>query len=218
MKIFNYIDAAFYINLDYRTDRKKAVEERCAELHIPVERFNAIQLRPEDVTNPHNDSNWHKKMSCTHSHFACIELAKKRGLQNVWIMEDDVKFSSNFTEIVPSIIEELKNMEWDMVFFGGQPNRKVIPYSNLLVKTNGVYGAHSYLVNSTFYDKILSTSTDGLLDMIYLHYDEDNKKFFLSTHLLCLQDGNFESDLWHGKIQRDELYENAYNEFVRGEK
>lgn len=218
MKIFGYIDAALYINLDYRTDRREAVEKRCRELNIPVERFEAIQLRLEEIDNPFNDPSWHKKMACTQSHFACIKLAKERGLQNVWIMEDDIKFTPDFAEKAPKVIEELRGLEWDMFFFGGEPNRKIVPHSDLLVKTNGVYGAHSYLVNHTFYDKILATSTrNRLLDVLYLSYHEPDKIFYLSKDLLCLQDGTFESDLWGGKVNRDDLYEHAYDIYVRGE-
>jgi hypothetical protein len=217
MKIYDYIDGALYINLNYRVDRKERVEQRCAELQIPVERFDAIQLSLATIDNPYNDPAWHKKMGCTESHFACIRLAQSRGWKNVWIMEDDVKFSPSFAEQAPRIINELRSLEWDMFFFGGEPNRKVIPHSDLLVKTNGVYGAHSYLVNHTFYDKILSTpTTNRLLDIIYLNYNEHDKVFYLSKDLLCLQDGDFESDLWGGKVNRDDLYDNAYNLYVRG--
>lgn len=215
MKIFDYIEGAFYINLDYRTERKEQLENRYKELGISVERFEAIKLNLETLENPFNDPHWHKKMGCTQSHFQCIKLAKDRNLKNVWIMEDDVKFAPSFLQKASKVINELKHVQWDMFFFGGEPNRKTIPFSDNLVRTNGVYGAHSYLVNHTFYDKLLNVPIENRIsDIIFLNFDESQKTFFLSKELLCLQDENFESDLWGGKIARDDIYKNAYNLYV----
>jgi hypothetical protein len=213
--ILNYIDKAYYINLDYRTDRRDEFEKRVSELGIPVERFEAVRFAENELNNPFNDKDWHKKMGCAYSHLNLIKLAKEQGLKNVWIFEDDCKFVDGFVEKAQKCIDELKGLEWDVFYFGGEPNRKAEPYSDLLVRTNGVYGAHSYLVNHTFYDKILSDHPEySLLDVRYLAYNENDKIFYLSKELLCLQDGNFESDLWGGKINRDENYKLAYKMYI----
>jgi len=215
--IFDYIEAAIYINLDYRIDRRLAAEYRFQELGLSVERFDAVKLDPIDIDNPENDLNWHKKMGCTQSHFRCVKLAKERGLKNIWIMEDDVTFVPDFLSKAQYVINELKTTEWDMFFFGGEPNRQSVPYSSHIVKTNGVYGTHSYLVNHTFYDKLLALDVkNGIPDIIYLVFDESQKRFYLSKELLCLQDSTFESDLWGGKINRDNLYKTAYQSYVDG--
>jgi GR25 family glycosyltransferase involved in LPS biosynthesis len=217
MKFFGYIEHAVYINLDYRTDRRIAVEQRFNELGLEVERFNAIQPNPDELDNPCNEPLWHKKMGCTQSHFQCIRLAKERQLKNIWIMEDDVVFVPEFLVKVQRVIDELKTIEWDMCFLGGEPNRKALPHSEHLVKTNGVYGAHSYFVNHTFYDKLLKLNIDyKISDTIFVSMDETIKKFFLSKEILCFQDDQFESDLWGGKVAREHLYKNAYKLYVDG--
>lgn len=215
MKYFNYIEHAVYINLDYRTDRRQAAERRFKELGISAERFDAVQLNLDEIDNPKNDPLWHKKMGCTQSHFQCIKLAKERGLKNIWIMEDDVVFCSDFLSKAQDIIDELKMTEWDMFFFGGEPSKKCIPHSRHIVKTSGVYGAHSYLVNHTFYDKLLRLNvTNCISDIIYIAINEEQKNFFLSKELLCLQDSTFKSDLWGDYIYRDKLYKAAYEHYV----
>ena len=217
MKFFGYIEHAIYINLDYRTDRRTAVERQYKELGLEVERFPAIQLNPEEVDNPENDPQWHNKMACTRSHFECIRIAKERKLQNIWIMEDDVVFVPEFLTKAQRVVDELKASEWDMFFFGGEPNRRSVPHSEHLVRTNGVYGAHSYFVNHTFYDKMLGISIDNKIsDIIYLAFDESIKTFLLSKEILCYQDDTSVSDLWGGKIARKELYRNAYKLYVDG--
>lgn len=214
--MFEYIDKAYYINLDYRTDRRELFEKRISDLDLDIERFEAVKLKLEEIENPFNDSNWHKKMGCSQSHLNIIKLAKEKGLRNVWVLEDDCVFVDGFVEKAKKCIEELKSLDWDMFYFGGEPNKESIPHSDLLVRSNGAYGAHSYIVNHTFYDKIIDNAPPNtILDGFYLSYNEADKIIYLSKELLCLQDGNFESDLWGGKINRDNLYKEAYEKFVK---
>lgn len=214
--IFGYIEKAYYINLDYRTDRKVLFENRVFDLGIPIERYEAVKFGENDLENPFNDKNWHKKMGCAYSHLNVVRLAKEQKLSNVWIFEDDCVFADGFMEKAQKCIDELKHLEWDVFYFGGEPNRESQPHSDLLVRTNGVYGAHSYIVNHTFYDKILKERPEyGLLDVRYLGFNEADKIYYLSKELLCLQDGNSQSDLWDGKVCRDEIYKNAYKNYVK---
>ena len=74
--ILNYIEKAYYINLDYREDRKENFEKRISELNLPVERFPAIIINPEDISNPFGDKYWHNKVSNYYTHFAVIRKAK----------------------------------------------------------------------------------------------------------------------------------------------
>jgi GR25 family glycosyltransferase involved in LPS biosynthesis len=214
--ILDYIDKAYYINLDYRTDRKEIFENQIKNLGFDAERYDAVQLKLEDIDNPFRDTSWHKKMGCCQSHINLIKLAKEQNLKNIWILEDDCTFVDGFMEKAKKCIDELKNLEWDVFYFGGEPNREAEPHSDLLVKTNGVYGAHSYIVNHTFYDKVIThIPNNTLLDVYYLSFNEADKNFYLSKELLCLQDGNSESDLWGGKVDRTDNYNLAYKQFIK---
>lgn len=214
--MFDYIDKAYYINLDYRTDRKLLLEERINEIGLDIERFEAVKFNLDEMENPYNDKDWHKKMACNQSHINIIKSAKEQGLKNVWILEDDCVFVDGFIEKAKKCLDELQNLEWDLFYFGGEPNRESIPHSNLLAKTNGAYGIHSYIINHTFYDKVINnTPTNLLLDVFLLNFNEADKIFYISKELLCLQDGNFESDLWGGKINRDQIYGEAYKKYIK---
>ncbi len=215
MKILNYIDKAFYINLDSRKDRRIDFEKRVNQLGIPVTRFPAIEISPDKLENNTSDPRWLNKVSNCTSHLALIKKAKEEGLSNVWIFEDDCTFAENFIERAQNCIDELKDIGWDMFYFGGEPNRKAKKHLKNIVEVNGIYGAHSYLVNHTFYDKILTTSDmrNGI-DIVYLNYNENEKKYYLSKELLCLQDGMSESDIWGGKINRENNYKLAYKLYI----
>lgn len=213
--ILDYIEKAYYINLDYRIDRKEKFENRVKELNIPVERYPAIIVNPEDIQNPYGDIYWHNKVSNYYTHLALIRKAKDTGIQNVWIFEDDCVFVEDFMLKAKRCIDDLKLIEWDMFYFGGEPNRETEKHSDNIVKTTGIYGAHSYLVNHTFYDKILSMTQISPIDVHYLNYHCDNKKYYLSKEILCNQDGESYSDIWGQIIPRDEVYKNAYKLYVK---
>jgi hypothetical protein len=112
-------------------------------------------------------------------------------------------------------IDDLKGIEWDMFYFGGEPNKETVYYSDNIVKTDGIYGAHSYLVNHTFYDKILSADLVNGIDILYLNLNTNDKKYYLSREILCNQDGESYSDIWGQTIKRDEVYKNAYKLYVK---
>ena len=57
--MFDYIDKAYYINLDYRTDRKLLLEERIKEIGLDIERFEAVKFNLDEMENPYNDKDWH---------------------------------------------------------------------------------------------------------------------------------------------------------------
>lgn len=211
--ILNYIEKAYYINLNSREDRRIDFEKRVNELGLPVERFPAIEVK--DIENNTGDPHWLNKVSNCTSHLALIKRAKEEGLSNVWVFEDDCTFTENFMEKAQKCIDELKGLEWDMFYFGGEPNKKATNYYEHIVEVNGIYGAHSYLVNHTFYDKLCKiTDTRNGIDIVYLNYNEHNKKYYLSRELLCLQDGSSESDIWGGKIDREANYRLAYKLYI----
>ena len=213
--LFNYFDGGFYLNLDKRTERKEAFESRSKEAGFQVERFPAIQLKEQDVPNPFNGVNWHIKISCTTSHFEMIREAKRRGWKNCLIFEDDCIFEEGFMDKVKICIEELKDMKWDIFYMGGEPNGVCESVSTNLAKcTAGMYGTHAYAINESFYDRIINIPHSiGVIDTLYM--SQPNRTYIVAKELLALQDDNFESDLWGGKIKREQLYKETYKKWIQ---
>jgi GR25 family glycosyltransferase involved in LPS biosynthesis len=178
-----------------------------------------LQLRGlgfQKMSSPNNENNWHIKISCTKSHFDIIQKAKENGHKNCMIFEDDCKFCDDFYNKAEKCINDLKNFEWDMFFFGGEPNEKCIEVTDNIVKTNGIYATHAYIINHTFYDKVLEMEFNkGIIDILYLNYPLNKKKFFLSKKLLCWQDDDDVSDLWNCKKNSKLIYEKAYKEYIK---
>lgn len=213
--IFDYFDGGFYLNLDKRTERREAFEKRSKEAGFEVERFPAIQLKEEDVPNPHNGRDWHIKISCTYSHFEMIKEAKRRGWKNCVIFEDDCVFEDGFVDKIKECVEELKDIQWDIFYMGGEPGSWCDSVSDKLAKcTAGMYATHAYVINESFYDKVINLPyTMGVIDTIYMGMYTNN--YYMSKELLAWQDDNFESDLWGGKIQREKQYRDMYKKWIR---
>jgi GR25 family glycosyltransferase involved in LPS biosynthesis len=216
MKHLDYFDGAFYINLDKRIDRRESFEIKSQEAGLSIPRFSALSFSPDEVVKNRQDPNWHKKVSCTASHLKCIEMAKDNGWESVLIFEDDAIFDEDFIAKAQDCINDLKNLKWNIFFFGGEPNAVCEPITENIVKTSGVYGAHAYAVHASFYNTILSYDPSrGLIDMFYINTPVSHKKFFLSRKLLVWQDDDrYPSDLWV-KSNSEKIYRNAYKQYVK---
>lgn len=213
--IFDYFDGAFYLNLDSRTDRREQFEMRTKHFGFGIERFPAFQFNKEDVNCAWGDDRWYIKISCTQSHINMVREAKNRGWKNCLIFEDDCVFTEEYLSNMQKCVDDLKNVEWDLFYMGGEPNDYCTPITENIYKTNGVYGTHSYAINHTFYDKILSvTPASGVIDTIYLSWYIADKKYIIAKELLVLQDDESMSDLWGHNKKSVEIYKNAYKKWM----
>ena len=212
--IFDYFDGGFYLNLDKRIERRESFEKKSKEAGFNVERFPAIQLKEGDVPNQFNGKDWHIKISCTYSHFEMIKEAKKRGLKNCLIFEDCI-FVNGFVNKVKECIKELKDIQWDIFYMGGEPSGECNIITNNLAKcTAGMYATHAYVINESFYDKVLSIPYKlGVIDTLYMSMYSSN--YYMCRELLAWQDDEFESDLWGGKIKREKQYRDMYKKWIQ---
>jgi glycosyl transferase family 25 len=200
----NFFSDVYYINLDYRTDRRELFERRALEVGIIPNRLSAFQPLEEDcplLESSQGETRRRYKVGCTLSHQEVIKIAKQRGLDNVLIFEDDCIFLDGFKEKAQKCVDELKGRDWDILYFGGEPNNICTDVSPNLVtiKDGGVYCCHAYAVNHTFYDKIIKLNPHHVdeIDLFLLNYPTDRRKYILSRELLAVQVGIF-SDLKNG--------------------
>lgn len=214
-KILDYFDGGFYLNLDRRTDRRENFERRSSEQGLVLERFSAVE-RTQPIPNPNNDPIWHIKVACTESHFEMIREAKRRGWKNCLIMEDDCVFESGFAATVRDLVSELRRFsDWDLFYFGGEPNGECLPLSPHVARcTGGVYGTHAYAISEGFYDRVLRSTVDSLvIDAFYVNFPERN--YLISRKLLAWQDDTYSDLMDQYPTFRTDIYRNAYKKFVK---
>lgn len=165
LTIDSYFDKVFYINLDKDVLRNKNIIQQLEKSDIlNYERIQAIELK--ELPPIYRYRNFIRKnekyilgqLSCMASHLKCIALAKERNYSRIFILEDDIQFTSN-----PNILlmqnNEILN-DWDMLYFGGD----IEPFfRNQIVRT------HAYAIKNTLFDDILNMAeTSGMeIDNFY---------------------------------------------------
>lgn len=212
-KVLDFFDAAYYINLDKRTDRKEKMEKQLSKLNINAKRFPGIEVTINDIPpstikdfqnvadNATREIIKKKIIGLTGnflSHKAIIKEAKEKNLNNVLIFEDDCTFLDSWETQIHHVINDLKQLEkWDMFFFGGQlvNDTKIITHN--IIKHDGVWATHAYAINNSFYDVVLQVDLNycHAIDVFYLHHDWNSKKYYGPRKIMAVQDDGW-SDIW----------------------
>lgn len=155
---FRWFDAIHYINLDASQDKNDAMQKRLVRLGIEnfCSRFPAV----ETPANHH--------IGCALSHRAIIAQAKRRGLKNVLVFEDDAVFRRDTLELLPQALEELASCEWDILYLGGhiwgEAGAPVDGCSFMRVP-HTITTTHAVAYNESSFDKILADIPDNEKEM-----------------------------------------------------
>lgn len=180
--LFDFFEDAYYITLNSRPEREKGVLERFAKLGIRAKRFGA-----DKPTDPGRYETCGKR-GCAESHFSIIEEAKKLGLKNVFIFEDDVLFPEYFSFRMKLVIEQLKALpRWDMFYtYGRCDGGRTIggPYFEL-ARVSFVMRTHAYAINGHMFDPILDLRHDNNLpiDTLYRYRVHPDRMIFNASCL-----------------------------------
>lgn len=165
-----YFDKIFVINLNHRSDRWEQCTKLFSEYNITnYERFEAICPKYENIPKKLynnlvvNKKEWYVTgaVGCKLSHLEIIKLAKERNYNNFLVLEDDFciqKTIGDFNNIFNNFINEIKNINWDMIYLGG--NNLIKPKSinnlKLLHKAVKVNTTHAYCLNKSLFDKCIN--------------------------------------------------------------
>lgn len=100
---FSFFGDRFVINLD--SEKKR--------LHSFYQTMNAYGIL--NVTRVPAVPHWQGLTGCAHSHLNIIKEAQRRGLDSVFVFEDDVEFIDLDIAALNSIILYLRNNPWDFL-------------------------------------------------------------------------------------------------------
>ena len=143
-----------FINLEHRKDRLEHVNSEFKKMEIDAERVNAIKMNTGAV-------------GCTMSHIKCLELAKQRDYEYVFICEDDITFRN--PELFKRNLQrfyENDDINWDLLIIGGNnvpPFQQVTDYCARVFYCQTTTG---YVVKKHYYDTLLKNfreSANGLM-------------------------------------------------------
>lgn len=155
MKLFNWFDKVYCINLDRRIDRwgETINEFEKWGLKDYVERYSGIDGKDIENNNKINNG----ELGILLTHLKIITEAKEKNYKNILILEDDIEFTEKINDIDDYM--SLVPTDWDMIYFGGNHNRhmgKSINFINdKIIKLNDTYGIHCVALNNSVYDVIL---------------------------------------------------------------
>ena len=136
----------FYINLDKRTDRREEIEAQLRQynLYDQAERFPAIETPNLGI------------LGCTMSHLAVLKLARERQYPYILILEDDFYFTispEEFQQNLQHFFNKTPNFDVCMIAYHIQ--RSDWTDDPNIIKVLEAQTAAGYIVNQTFYDKII---------------------------------------------------------------
>lgn len=150
----------YVINLVHRKDRWDHIVKT-----FSYPEFNLIRVEAEIHKKP-----W---VGCFMSHKKCIQIAKDKGLQNIWVLEDDCEPTdiSTFKDRFIKIKNYLDSFnDWN-IFLGGtatlNPNSysKIIRFDDqVIVEFSRAYMTHMVCYNSNIYDLFLTNQMKRPID------------------------------------------------------
>ncbi len=171
-----------YINLEHRKDRLEHVEKQLKLIDISGERFNAIKMKNGAI-------------GCTLSHIKCIEIAKSRDWEYVFICEDDITFTNPkvFLKSLNKLYNDkvLFNADWKVIIIGGNNCPPYDKLSDYCIRVSSCQTTTGYIVKKSYYDTLLTNFRESANNLLR---DPNNKRMYaLDMYWKQLQ----KVDLWY---------------------
>lgn len=148
------------INLEKRKDRLEYVHKHLNDLNLPHVIHRGVELKP----------GW---KGCRQSH---LELMKQytNGKEPFCILEDDVQFLINPTEIIERALYEI-DPDWDALFLGASPQSPQKRYSEHLYELKDALCLHAVIWNN---------QRDAIPNILRNIRDEDKIDVFISREIM----------------------------------
>jgi glycosyl transferase, family 25 len=191
--IFNsYFDKIIYINLDHRKDRKKQILNELKKMDIDENNIYRVEA-------VHGKYNGH--IGCAKSHIKALNYAKQNKFKNILVFEDDFVFTDDKNNVQEKLNKFLKDNKgkWDVVQLTSHYKTfRNNDEKNNVRLVNKASTSSSYMINETFYDKLLQSLNSSVENMEkeMIEFDKSNNnikkkktttKYALDQHWYPLQ-------------------------------
>jgi hypothetical protein len=163
MKINEFFENAYYLNLDRRPDRKSDFEKEMRKYQL--EKF--VNRRVSIDANLHmneiyRNMGWFRQHFCSLSFYKIFREAYHKNYKSVAVFEDDFTIvNSNYTNGIRNIekaLDQLSIIEnWDIIYFGGYIfDKEIQKVSANLLKANTVLTLHGVGISRSGLTKLLN--------------------------------------------------------------
>ena len=221
MKIQDFADGGFYINLDHRKDKDEVMVNQLKDLGLDgfVERFSAVAAFDTiDYRVTDNHKMFLLGQATSQSHKNIIKIAKDRGYKNVLVLEDDAVFYKNDVaiSIIEKSLDELSKIEdWDVFFLGANLHDKELNLqSDHLIKCDCCISSHAYILNEKCFDKVLANGFDKPFDVMDIFLNNQFKNKYITYPATVIQRGGNVTDLGGHISMSEEFWLSHYDKPV----
>lgn len=193
----------FMINLKRRPERRIKMEQTLNELGIEFTYFEAvdgrkltdevlhekgIELMPEYLDPYHKRPMKMGEVGCFLSHYTIWERMIEKNLQEVLILEDDIKFEPYFREHAVQLMKEARSVGgYDLIYFGRkrlEDTEDYITTSTNFVKVSYTYWTLGYVITLEGAKKLLEAKplknllpVDEFLPIMFDQHPNDSWKY-----------------------------------------
>jgi GR25 family glycosyltransferase involved in LPS biosynthesis len=218
MKIQDFADGGFYINLDHRKDKNDVMVNQLKDLGLDgfVERFSAVAAFDTiDYRVTDNHKMFLLGQATSQSHKNIIQIAKDRGYKNVLVLEDDAVFYKNDVaiSIIEKSLDDLSKIDyWDVFFLGANLHDKELNLqSDHLIKCDCCISSHAYILSERCFDSILSNGFDKPFDVMDIFLNNNFKNKYITYPATVIQRGGNVTDLGGHISMSEEFWLSQYN-------
>lgn len=163
---FEFFDKIYCINLPNSIDRWKQAQDQFEKVGIK-NRVEQIWAEPPFDGLALSTLKYPKgELGVTLSQTKALVHALASSAKNVLIFEDDVTFEDNAIPLLHRAVNQLPPT-WELLFLGGNPMERMIPYSPELLKISHFLCAHAYAVNRPAMLKLYNMIADKLTVLPY---------------------------------------------------
>lgn len=154
MKLLDYFDRIYIVNLPERSDRRREMNAELARLGLAVDGkriryFRAV--RPADA----GDFPSLGARGCFMSHLEILREARGDGLENVLVLEDDLSIDLRLAEAQPEMLSQLQSRNWDFAYIGHVENTEALTQPVWQVSNSPMATTHCYALSHRAIGEVL---------------------------------------------------------------
>jgi GR25 family glycosyltransferase involved in LPS biosynthesis len=145
---FDFFDKIYCINLPESKDRKSDMIKEFEKVGINNVGWIHAPRPPKNFKSSLYQRNAAGEFGCSLSGCKAIIHAAASGAKNVLVFDDDIKFISDAHNVLQKGLDQLKDLEWSVLYLGGNLlTRTKRTTSNLVKVSNRFDGSYAYAIN-----------------------------------------------------------------------
>ena len=153
MKVNQFFDKVYCLNLDRRSDRWQSSVEEFNKHNLQVERISAVDWKDLKEYEDY-DVKYKANIANLKSVISVFKEAQRLNLKSFLFLEDDVEFLSEVDTVFESYAKEVPE-DWQMLYLGGNHTNGTSRVNGVVLKCNQSYALHAVGFKQECYELVL---------------------------------------------------------------